>query len=93
MAETVETIQRSSRGESQISTTRFEGGQTSERRQAPGKSTRTRKPVTNVTKKPAVESLRTADAHEDQQEQSEDMFIDVTFKMNIKNFLGSGRGC
>lgn len=93
MAETVKTIQKSARGESQSSLTAFEGTQASERRQTPGKSTRTRKPVTTTTVKPGTESIRKADAREDQQEQTEDLFIDVTFKMNIKNFLGNGRGC
>lgn len=93
MAETVKTIQKSSRGETQIAATTFDGTQVSERRQTPGKSTRTRKPVTTITEKPGTESIRRADAREDTQEQTEDLFIDVTFKMNIKNFLGNGRGC
>lgn len=43
--------------------------------------------------KKAHETVSTQGATESTQQQTEDYGITVTFKMNVKNFLGAGRGC
>lgn len=94
MAEAINTITVSTRGEGSTQRTNFEALiDTKTRRDTPGVTTRTRKPVVTTAIKKAHESVSRQEAAESTQQQTEDYGITVTFKMRINNFLGDGAKC
>lgn len=93
MAEAISTTQVSRRGEGSTQRTTLKAEESASRTQTPGKTTRTRRPVTTTSQKPSYESVSQTEPVVSEQVQTEDIGITVTFKIRITSFLGLKGGC
>lgn len=88
MAEVIQTIQKSKQGEGSFQNTETKAKDSQTRTQTPGKTTRTRQPVKTESHKPGYETVSTSEPSESVQVATEDIGLEVTWKIRITSWGG-----